>query len=158
VIWQWAFGKRPLPYFRLIFRPFTVVVERRLDRAVDLLDALSPAFFLSSALCWLQIVPHTNALHRFFESGEICAVRFCLKCILTVVRLAICHLELLHKRILEVLITVAAVSPLFFAWSHGRLLQELPGHYIQFRNVIIGQCRSGASTSRCRSGSTPSPV
>jgi hypothetical protein len=65
------------------------------------------------ALCWLQIVVHTNAFHRSLESGDICAVVFC-------------RPELLHKRLLAVLITVASVVSRQTRRGASRALHPVP--------------------------------
>jgi hypothetical protein len=130
---------------------FTVFGERELDRAVDLLDALAPTAFPSFVLCWLQLTMHGNAFPRFFGSKEPRTVGFCLRCILLSIRLAVDYPELLYKGVLQVLITVAAVAPLFFTSYHCLLIERLPDHYVQFRNIIL------AATPQWRS-EIPPPI
>jgi hypothetical protein len=135
---HWAVATRPHGFFRLIHRVLSVFGDAAQDRAVDFLDAVSPAAFPAFSICWMQLVMHDNAFKRFFESGKPRLVEFCVGFAFTSIHLAITFPDVFYPAVLKMFITIAAVVPLFFVAYHCVLIDALPSHYVQLRNVILG--------------------
>jgi hypothetical protein len=85
---EWAVDCQPLGYVRLVFRLLNLFSKRGYERLLILLGLLSPAFFPSFALCWMQLVRQTNIVRRFLGSTEPRTTQFYVNFVLICIRLA----------------------------------------------------------------------
>lgn len=132
--------KQPKSLFRLVNGLFGWLHFRSNLKLIELLDFLSPFHFPSFSLCWIQLVMHRQVFPSLIRTNESRPMQFCLNFVIICLKLSVEYPEIFYRSVCRILMTIQSCSPLFFISYHQLLLEFLPLHFVQFRNIILGSC------------------
>jgi hypothetical protein len=134
----WAVHAVPLGLFRLLHGLLDRVLVDATREMLILFAALSPRAFPKFANCWIQLVMHPNALSVLFDRQEQPSVSFCVDFVATCLKLATSFPEVFYRPVARVLLAIAEGLPMLFVAYFAFFIDDLPPHFVQFRNIILG--------------------
>lgn len=137
-----------LTLFHFLDEYLSNVQVKQRDRLIAILEYLSPKHCPGFACCWIQLCLHSTAFPSFVRRNDSKFFTFCFNFIVTLTWLASYNAEGFYKPVCRALMLIANDYPLFMASYYQLLIEFLPPHYIQFRNIILSCAPPDAMPSK----------
>ncbi|EAX97798.1 hypothetical protein TVAG_157830 [Trichomonas vaginalis G3] len=126
-----------LTLYKFLDEYLSQVQLKQRDRLIYILEYLSPKHCPGFACCWIQLCLHATAFPSFVRRNDTKFSSFCFNFIITLQWLASYYPDGFYRPILRCLHLICNDYPLFISSYYMPLIEHLPPHYIQIRNLIL---------------------
>lgn len=123
--------------FRVAYESFSALDDLNPAKLIPFFIRYSPGTIPEFAACWIQLVLHPNVFPTLVESADQYCNSFCLRFLITIIKLAVNMPDGFYRPVIRILYTICDQFPLFITSYHCLLLEHVPPRFTQIRNIIL---------------------